>query len=127
VNKATNDSVSRMNRQTQKQFTLSEAMPAFATELRQLLEEQGEPGLAGQVSGLMIFDRCRCEDDFCSTFYSRPKPDGAYGLGHRNVRLLPERGMVILDIVAGEIACVEVLDRNDVREKLDEFLPRNSI
>jgi hypothetical protein len=31
--------------------------------------------------------------------------------------------MVILDVVAGEIACVEVLDRNDVREKLDAVLP----
>jgi len=31
--------------------------------------------------------------------------------------------MLILDVVAGEIDCVEVLDRDDVREKLDEVLP----
>ncbi len=33
--------------------------------------------------------------------------------GHRN--LTPKEGMLILDVVNGEIACVEVLDRNDVR------------
>lgn len=62
-------------------------------------------------------------DDFCASFYSQPKPDGAYGTGHRNVRLMPGQGMLILDVGAGEIACVEVLDRSDVREKLDEALP----
>jgi len=31
--------------------------------------------------------------------------------------------MLILDVVAGEIACVEVLDREDIRQKLDEVLP----
>jgi hypothetical protein len=31
--------------------------------------------------------------------------------------------MLILDVVDGEIACVEVLDRKDVREKLEEVLP----
>ena len=30
--------------------------------------------------------------------------------------------MLILDIVAEEIACVEVLDRKDAREKLDGVL-----
>jgi len=34
-----------------------------------------------------------------------------------------EEGMLILDVVAGEIPCVEVLDRKDVRRKLDEVLP----
>src|SRR5277367_1438036 len=117
MNEATNDSASRMNRQTRKHLSLSEAMPIFATELRELLDGQGEAALAAQVPGLKILDRCRCGDAFCSTFYSQPKPDGAYGPGHRNVRLLPTAGMLILDVVAGEIACVEVLDRNDVREK----------
>jgi hypothetical protein len=28
--------------------------------------------------------------------------------------------MLILDIVRGEIACVEALDRRDVRQKLDK-------
>jgi hypothetical protein len=36
---------------------------------------------------------------------------------------MPEEGMLILDVVDGEIACMEVLDREDVREKLDRVLP----
>ena len=104
----------------ERRLPLVDTFPAFASELRLLLEEQGESELAAQVPELMIFDRCRCGDDFCSTFYTQPKPEGAYGPGHRNVALTPEEGMIILDVVAGEIACVEVLDRKDVRKKLDE-------
>jgi hypothetical protein len=112
-----------MNQQTEKQLPLADALPTFATELRQLLEEQGEPELAAQVPGLMIRDRCRCQDDIgCATFYTRPKPKSGFGPGHRNVRLMPQDGMLILDVVAGEIACIELLDRNDVREKLDAAL-----
>jgi hypothetical protein len=109
-----------MNQQTEKQLLLVDTIPSFATELYQLLEEQGEPDLAAQVPALVILDRCRCTDDICATFYTQPKPKGGFGPGHRNMHLMPEEGMLILDVVAGEIACVEVLDRNDVRENLDE-------
>ena len=102
---------------------LAETLPALAAELRQLLEEHGEQELASQVPALAIVERCRCGDDFCGTFYTKPKPDGGYGPGHRNVRLMPSQGMLILDVVAGRIACVEVLDRKDVRQKLDEVFP----
>ena len=112
-----------MSQQTQNRLLLTDTLPELAAELRQLLVEQGEPELAAKVTGLMILDRCRCGDDFCSTFYTQPKLDGAYGPGHRNVVLAPGEGMLILDVVAGEIACVEILDRNDVRRKLDEVLP----
>ncbi len=107
----------------QERPLLSDTRPEFAAELQQLLTEKGEPELASQVPTLAIHDRCRCGDDFCSTFYVQPRPEGAYPLGHRNVALTPEEGMLILDVVAGEIMCVEVLDREDVREKLDEVLP----
>jgi hypothetical protein len=112
-----------MNQQNATQLLLTDTLPAFAAELQQLLIEKGEPELAAQVPGLAILDRCRCGDDKCGTFYTRPKPNGAYGPGHRNVALTPEEGMLILDVVDGEIACVEVLDRDDVREKLDAVLP----
>jgi len=124
MNEATNDSmVVSMNQQTEKRLLLTDTLPTFATELRQLLEERDEPELAAQVSGLEIFDRCRCGDDFCATFYTRPKPQGAYGPGHRNVGLAPDAGTIILDVVDGEIACVEVLDRDDVRQKVFAAAP----
>jgi len=115
-----------MNQQTEKQLLLADTLPSFAAELQQLLTEKAEAELAAQVPSLAIFDRCRCKDDFCSTFYTQPKPNGAYGPGHRNVALTPEEGMLILDVVGGEIACVEVLDREEVRRKLDEVLPDQS-
>jgi hypothetical protein len=114
-----------MSQQTEKQLPLAETLPAFAIELQQLLDEQGESELAAQVANLKIFDRCRCRDDIgCGTFYTKPKPKGGFGPGHRNVRLFPEDGaLLILDVVAGNLVAVELLDRPDVREKLDAVLP----
>lgn len=107
-----------IDQQKEKRVLLADTLPTLATELRQLLEEHGEPELAAQVPRLVIFDRCRCGDDFCATFYTTPTPMGGFGPGHRNVALTPDKGMLILDVVAGEIACVEVLNREDVRKKL---------
>jgi hypothetical protein len=112
-----------MPKQTEKRPLLTDTLPKFATELRQLLIEKGEPELAAQVPGLNILERCRCGDDFCATFYTRPKPDGPFGAGHRNVALTPTEGMLILDVVAEEIMCVEILYRKDVRRKIIELIP----
>jgi hypothetical protein len=76
-----------MNQQKEKQLLLTDTLPSFAAELRQLLTQKGEPELAAQVPGLMICDRCRCGDDSCSTFYTKPKSEGSFGPGHRNVAL----------------------------------------
>jgi|SRR5690242_5961860 len=102
---------------------LKEVLPSFAAELEQLLENEGEGELAAQVPGLMIVDRCRCGDDFCASFYTQPKPKGAYGPGHRCLELEPAEGMLILDLLADRIAHVEVLNRNEIREKLLAALP----
>ena len=111
------------HRQPERHLLLADALPAFAAEFQRLLAEAGEPELAAQVPSLGIFGRCDCGYDFCATFFTQPKPKGAYGPGHRNVRLMPDEGMLILDVVAGEIACVELLDRKDPRQKLDEVFP----
>jgi hypothetical protein len=109
--------------QTENRPLLADTLPEFAAELRQLLIEKGEAELASQVLSLAIHDRCRCGDSFCSTFYTQPKPNGAYGPGHRNIALTPDEGMLILDVVGEEIMCVEVLDREDVRGKLLAAVP----
>jgi len=72
---------------------------------------------------LMILDRCRCGDDICATFYTQPRPKDGFGPGHRTAVLAPEEGMLLVDVVAEGIACVEVLDRKDVRQKLQVVLP----
>jgi hypothetical protein len=102
---------------------LTETLPSFAAELEELLKNEGYAELAAQVPGLKIVDRCRCGDDFCASFYTERKPEGAYGAGHRCVELEPETGMLILDVVADKIVHVEVLYRNEVREKLLVLFP----
>lgn len=105
---------------------VKEALPEFAAELRELLNWNCELELAAQIEALPLVDRCRCGQDSCATFYTAPKPDGAYGPGHSNVQLAPEVGMIILDLVDGKICCIEVLDRPDVQEGLTAILPSNT-
>jgi|SRR5271155_2708979 len=97
---------------------LADLFPSLSMELQQLLGHLGESGLAAQVPELNVIERCRCGDDFCGTFYVLPKPKAAYGPGHRNVALTPEQGMLILDVVADKIAAVEVLYRDEIRQRL---------
>jgi len=92
--------------------------PELSLELQQLLIGLNQLELASEVSKLNVIDRCRCGDDFCAMFYVLPKPEGAYGPKHRNVALTPKEGMLILDVVADKIAAVEVLYRNDIRQRL---------
>ncbi len=103
--------------------SLVEGLPELAAEIQQLLITAGETELAAQVSSLKIVDRCRCGDDFCSTFFVEPKPDGAYGAGHRNINLTPQQGMIVLDVVDEKIACVEVQYRDEIRQKLQTLFP----
>jgi hypothetical protein len=79
---------------------------------------------------LTIVERCRCGDDFCASFYTQPKPKESYGPGHDSMELEPTEGMLILDIVDGRIAHVEILHRNDIldgRIAHVEILHRNDI
>ncbi len=102
---------------------LQQALPAFTAELEDALSRQGRSDLAAQVRRLPLVDRCRCGDDFCATFYTAAEPDSAYGAGHENLIVDAAKGMVILDLVSGEIRCVEVLDRPDVQTVLFAVLP----
>jgi major membrane immunogen (membrane-anchored lipoprotein) len=102
---------------------LQNALPELAEELRTLLEKDGESQLAGQVSSLHIVDRCRCGDDFCATFYTAPKPKGAYGAKHETLALDAENGYLNVDVNDGKIVCVEVLYHDAIRDKLIRLLP----
>jgi len=102
---------------------LIDTIPEFSAELRRLLKEQGHGHLIDQLPGLQIVDRCRCGDDFCSSFYTQPKPLGTYGAGLKCIELNASEGMIILDVVDGVICHVEVLYRDDVQKKLFAALP----
>ena len=102
---------------------LVETLPSFAEELAKLLDTSGLQDLAQQVRGLVIVDRCGCEDDFCASFYTQPKPNGGYGAPHECLDLDADRGAIILDVVKGQIMFVEVLNRDDVRRQLRAVIP----
>ena len=104
-------------------LTLAGSLPDLAQELQRLLLAENEPALAAQVPDLQIMSRCHCGDDFCATFYTKAKPRGAYGPGLRNVALEPESGYLVLDVVDDRIVGVEVLYRDEIREKIHALFP----
>lgn len=102
---------------------LVDALPLLAKEIQGLLTKANEHELATQVNELRIVERCSCEDDFCASFYTQPKPKGSYGPGHRNIALEAENGMLILDVVPGRIMQIEVLYRDEIRSALRALFP----
>jgi hypothetical protein len=106
-----------------EQPRLVDALPLLAREIEELLAKANEPKLAAQVAKLRMIERCSCEDDFCASFYTQPKPNGSYGSGHRNVVLEPDNGMLILDVVTGRIMQVEVLYRDEIRRVVRAIFP----
>lgn len=102
--------------------TVRELFPAFAAELETLCRSEGRADLAEQVGALPVVARCDCGQANCAHFYTAPPPKGSYGPGHANVVLPADRGLVVLDVVNGRIAAVEVLDRPDVKQALDGYL-----
>jgi hypothetical protein len=52
-----------------------------------------------------------------------PRPEGGYGPTHRNVEIDAEKGMLILDLVDEQIIMVEVLNRDEVRDRLNSVMP----
>ncbi len=102
---------------------LADTLPTLSAELAELLSKKGRPDLAAQVSSLKIVDRCRCEDDFCSSFYTQPKPEGSYGANLRTIPLESSAGMLIIDVVDDKIMFVEVLYDDANRRQLLAALP----
>ncbi len=102
---------------------LAETLPILGAELERSLTKAGHSKLASQISSLRIVDRCRCEDDFCSSLYTQPKPNGGYGPGLRTIPLECAEGMLIIDVVNDVIMFVEVLYNEANRKQLLAALP----
>jgi hypothetical protein len=97
---------------------LIEVAPELVAELQRLLCQQGEFALVDQVADLVLVDRCRCGDSFCSSFYTAPSSVGPYGPGHRTIPLWSDTGILTVDVIASRIVHVEVLRRDDLRSKI---------
>ncbi|MFO0587076.1 MAG: hypothetical protein U0441_06050 [Polyangiaceae bacterium] len=107
--------------------TIRSVFPAFSRELTELLAASERPDLAPRIADLPVVDRCRCGDPDCAHFYTAPRPKGAYGEGHFNLRLGAATGFIVLDVVEDRIVAVEVLHRPDVKRALDEVLPLSKV
>ena len=104
-------------------FHLAEQFPEFSVELAELLERHGQKELAKAIPSLTVIDRCRCGDDFCATMYTVQRPRGAWGEGHRTLALDPKTGFLIIDVVQDKIVEIEVLYRNEIRDRLQTLMP----
>jgi len=93
---------------------LIEVVPELASELERLLSLEGEASLAAQVDGLLIIDRCRCGDDFCSTIHTAERS----GPKDYTIALVPKAGMLHVDVIDGKIVQVEVLYRDDLQSRI---------
>ena len=104
-----------------RRFT--DVFPEFAGELHELLLAEGHSQLEEQIPELLVAGRCSCEDDFCATFYTRyeakrrPFPDA------RSIEVHPKEGMVVLDVVSGKIAEIEVVYRDAIRTRPRALFP----
>lgn len=102
---------------------VAEVLPELSKEITLALRGEGETALADQVDQLHIESVCPCGDDFCSSFYTGPFPNGPWGNDHRTIPLPTEQGMVNLDVVEGVIRYVEVLYRPEVKSALSGHPP----
>ena len=102
-------------------FRLADELPEFAAEFHQLLLDDGQTALAEQVPNLQIFDRCDCGN--CGTMYTVPRPESSFGPERGGLSVSSKRGSIYIDTVAGQIACIEVLDRPEITKGLLALIP----
>ena len=98
---------------------VSNVLPGLARRMGAALHAQGEERLAAQVPGLRITAVCRCDQPFCGSFHTLSRPMKRWFIRGRQVELADGGpGEVVIDVVRGEIAYVEVLYLDEVREAL---------
>jgi hypothetical protein len=105
------------------ELSVGQALPTLATELEALLRAASEIELADTVPDLPIVDRCRCGDDFCATIYMVRPPQGPWGPEHYTLPLRPRTGYLNVDVLDGKIVELEILFRDEIRQRVLELLP----
>ena len=99
---------------------LREIEPDLVIEIHTLLLQEGYPALAAQVAELKIYDRCRCADGFCGTFYTSPRPWPTRGTDDFTIGL---SSTLSADVIDAKIVAIEVLNREDTRSRIHAAVP----
>ena len=98
---------------------LIEEMPNLAMEIEAGLTEINEELLSKSVKELKIIGRCKCGDKNCGTFYTLEKEKW---LGKGLHQVIPTvENLYAIDVFNNKIVCIEILDRKDVTNKLNEL------
>ena len=80
-----------------------ELSPGLGRLLRAALVADGRLDLADSIEGLEAHAACSCGDAFCTSFYTGPRPDGAWGPDHENLVYVLAGGIFItLAVVRNE-------------------------
>ena len=94
-------------------------LPGLAGRIETALRAQGEERIAEQVPGLRITAVCPCEHSYCGSFHTSKLPMRRWFMRGRQIELQDGGpGEIAVDVVRGEIAYVEVLHVENVRETL---------
>ncbi len=104
---------------------VANVLPGLAERIEAALRSQGEDRLADQVGALRITAVCPCEQPFCGSFHTLGRPFKRWFIRGREVQLHDGGpGEIAVDVVRGEIAYVEVLHLDGVRETLARLQAR---
>jgi hypothetical protein len=98
---------------------LTSVLPELAERIETALWAQGEERIAGQLAELRITGPCTCGQTFCGSFQTLKKPLKRWFMRGRQIEVRDGGpGEIVVDVVRGEIAYVEVLYLDDVRDML---------
>lgn len=94
-------------------------LPDVARRMEAALRAQGEERVADQVADLRITAVCPCDQPFCGSFHTSRRPMKRWFIRGRQIELRDDGpGEIAIDVIRGQIAYVEVLFLEDVREAL---------
>lgn len=95
---------------------LNVLMPFLAEEITQGLSDMGKPKLARSIEELEIVGRCDCDNAGCAAFYTDEKHNWS---GKEIKHVTPNvKGLFSIDVHNDKIIFVEMMGRQDVRERL---------
>lgn len=101
---------------------LSDVLPELTCEIENALRGDGMQAFADQIMTLTLWNRCRCDDPGCATFFASEKPVSDRQL----TRLIPNTyipGLICIQVQDEIIVCIEMLKRPDLKQRLMDSLP----